>query len=173
MKAARCGRACLPGRQGPRASTELELKERKLRVEDALHATRAAIEEGIVAGGGVALLQCRSVLHELETSTLEQEAGVSIVERALQEPLRRIAENAAADGAAVASQVEHARSHAYGYNASTRSFGNLLDMGVIDPVKVTRLALQNAGSVAGLVLATDCVVARTTAAADGAIGATA
>jgi len=141
------------------ASTELELKERKLRVEDALHATRAAIEEGIVAGGGVALLQCRHVLRELEAATLEQKAGIAIVERALQEPLRRIVENAAADGAAVVAQIDHARSHAYGYNASTRTFGNLMDMGVIDPVKVTRLALLNAASVAGLVLATDCVIA--------------
>ena len=147
------------------ATTERELKERKLRVEDALHATRAAIEEGIVPGGGVALLQGRRVLHELQAGTLEQRAAIAIVDRALQEPLRCIVENAAGDPATVVARIEEARSHAYGWNALTRTYGNLLDMGVIDPVKVTRLALLNAASVAGLVLATDCVITQAPAVA--------
>jgi chaperonin GroEL len=141
------------------AATETELKERKLRVEDALHATRAAVEEGIVAGGGVALLRAREALRGLEPASLDQRAGVHIVERALEEPLRRIVANAGEEPSTVLHEVEGARSPGWGYNAATGKYGNLLEMGVIDPAKVTRLALQNAASIAGLVLTTDCMIA--------------
>jgi chaperonin GroEL len=141
------------------ASTEVELRERKLRVEDALHATRAAIEEGIVPGGGVALLRARKALAGVELGSLDQRSGLAIVERALEEPLRRIVENAADEPSIVLEQVDRHPQAAYGYNAATRTFGDLFEMGVIDPAKVTRLALQNAGSIAGLVLTTDCLIA--------------
>lgn len=152
------------------AATETELKERKIRVEDALHATRAAIAEGIVPGGGVALVRARHVLQTLTTPTLDHDAGVRIVERALEEPLRRLVLNAGAEPSVVLDQVRQADSAAFGYNAATRSFGDLLQMGVIDPAKVTRLGLQNAGSIAALALTTDCVVS-TTAPAQSAPGA--
>lgn len=141
------------------AATEVELKERKLRVEDALHATRAAVEEGIVPGGGVALLRARRVLATLSLPTLDQDSGLKIVARALEEPLRRIVSNAAEEASIVVQRVDDASQRAFGYNAATRSYGDMLEMGVIDPAKVTRLALQNAGSIAGLVLTTDCMVA--------------
>jgi chaperonin GroEL len=142
------------------ASTEVELKERKLRVEDALHAARAAIEEGIVPGGGVALLRARETLSGMDLPTLEQRSGLGVVARALEEPLRRIVENAADEPSIVLEQVQGATPASFGYNAATRAFGDLFEMGVIDPTKVTRLALQNAGSIAGLVLTTDCMIAR-------------
>ena len=141
------------------AATETELKERKLRVEDALHATRAAVEEGIVPGGGVALLRARKVLKQLHAPTLDQSSGIRIVEQALEEPLRRIVSNAGDEPSIVLHRVDKARLRSFGYNAATREYGDLLVMGVIDPAKVTRLALQNAASIAGLVLTTDCMIA--------------
>jgi chaperonin GroEL len=141
------------------AATETELKERKLRVEDALHATRAAVEEGIVPGGGVALLRARRALEGYALPTLDQQSGVKIVARALEEPLRRIVINAADEPSVVLHRVQEGGDKGYGYNAATREFGDLLKMGVIDPAKVTRLALQNAGSIASLVLTTDCMIA--------------
>jgi chaperonin GroEL len=141
------------------AATETELKERKLRVEDALHATRAAVEEGIVPGGGVALLRARKALQALHAPTLDQASGIRIVEHALEEPLRRIVSNAAEEPSIVLHRVDEAGTPSFGYNAASREYGDLLAMGVIDPAKVTRLALQNAASIAGLVLTTDCMIA--------------
>ena len=145
------------------AATETELKERKIRVEDALHATRAAVEEGIVPGGGVALLRARRVLAPEAEATLDEASGLRIVHRALEEPLRRIVANAGLEASVVVSRVEAVPTGAtpasWGYNAATGEYGDLLAMGVIDPAKVTRLALQNAASIAGLVLMTDCVIA--------------
>ncbi|MDP1899731.1 MAG: chaperonin GroEL [Rubrivivax sp.] len=141
------------------AATETELKERKIRVEDALHATRAAIEEGIVPGGGVALLRARHVLAALKGPTLDHDSGLRIVARALEEPLRCIVANAGDEPSVVLHRVDEAVDRAYGYNAATREYGDLLQMGVIDPAKVTRLALQNAASIAALLLTTDCLIA--------------
>jgi chaperonin GroEL len=141
------------------AATETELKERKLRVEDALHATRAAVEEGIVPGGGVALLRARRVLSGMSLPTLDQDSGLKIVRRALEEPLRRIVANAGQEPSIVLNQVDASDQRSYGYNAATGEYGDMLEMGVIDPAKVTRLALQNAGSIAGLVLTVDCLIA--------------
>ncbi len=141
------------------AATETELKERKLRVEDALHATRAAVEEGIVPGGGVALLRARKVLDGVKLASLDQDCGLKIVARALEEPLRRIVTNAADEPSIVLERVQASDERNYGYNAATRAYGDMLEMGVIDPAKVTRLALQNAGSIAGLVLTVDCMIA--------------
>jgi chaperonin GroEL len=141
------------------AATETELKERKIRVEDALHATRAAVDEGIVPGGGIALLRARRVLADLKGSNLDEESGIRLVERALEAPLRCIVANAGVEPSVVLSKVDEAPDRAFGYNAATRSYGDLLQMGVIDPAKVTRLALQNAGSIASLVLTTDCLIA--------------
>jgi len=141
------------------AATETELKERKMRVEDALHATRAAVEEGIVPGGGVALLRAGRVLQTLASPNLDQASGIKIVQRALEEPLRRIVSNAADEPSIVLHKVDESALRNFGYNAATREYGDLLEMGVIDPAKVTRLALQNAASIASLVLTTDCMVA--------------
>jgi chaperonin GroEL len=141
------------------AATETELKERKIRVEDALHATRAAVEEGIVPGGGVALLRARRVLHKLEGRTLDETSGIRLIARALEEPLRRIVGNAGDEPSVVLDRVEQATEPSLGYNAATRQYGDLLQMGVVDPAKVTRLALQNAASIASLVLTTDCLIA--------------
>jgi chaperonin GroEL len=141
------------------AATETELKERKIRVEDALHATRAAVEEGIVTGGGVALLRARCVLAGMKGATLDHDSGLRIVARSLEEPLRRIVANAGDEPSVVLHRVEESNDRAFGYNAATREYGDLLQMGVIDPAKVTRLALQNAGSIAGLILTTDCMIA--------------
>ena len=141
------------------AATETELKERKLRVEDALHATRAAVEEGIVPGGGVALLHTRRVLAQLKLASLDQDSGVRIVARALEEPLRRIVANAGEEPSIVLAKVDESGERNFGYNAATGAYGDLLEMGVIDPAKVTRLALQNAGSIASLVLTVDCLIA--------------
>jgi len=147
------------------AATETELKERKIRVEDALHATRAAVEEGIVPGGAVALLRARHVLDALKGPSLDHDSGLRIVARALEEPLRRIVANAGDEPSVVLHRVDEAPAAAFGYNAATREYGDLLQMGVIDPAKVTRLALQNAGSIAGLILTTDCLIASAPAAA--------
>ena len=141
------------------AATETELKERKLRVEDALHATRAAVEEGIVPGGGVALLRARRALKDSDASNLDQLSGIRIVQRALEEPLRQIVLNAAEEPSIVLQRVDESTQPSHGYNAATRAYGDMLEMGVIDPAKVTRLALQNASSIASLVLTTDCMVA--------------
>ena len=141
------------------AATETELKERKLRVEDALHATRAAVEEGIVPGGGVALLRARLALDALVAPNLDQASGIKIVQRALEEPLRRIVINAADEPSIVLHKIAESKQRSYGYNVATREYGDMLEMGVIDPAKVTRLALQNAASIASLVLTTDCMVA--------------
>ena len=150
------------------AATETELKERKIRVEDALHATRAAVEEGIVPGGAVALLRARRVLDTLKGPSLDHDCGLRIIARALEEPLRRIVANAGDEPSVVMHRVDEAPTPAYGYNAATREYGDLLQMGVIDPAKVTRLALQNAGSIAGLILTTDCLIADAPAAARAA-----
>ena len=141
------------------AATETELKERKVRVEDALHATRAAVEEGIVPGGGVALLRARRVLDSMNGNTLDETSGIRLVARALEEPLRRIVSNAGDEPSVILNRVDESKDHAFGYNAATRSYGDLLKMGVIDPAKVTRLALQNAASIASLILTTDCMIA--------------
>ena len=141
------------------AATETELKERKIRVEDALHATRAAIEEGVVPGGGVALLRARRVLQSLHGPTLDHDSGIRLVEQALQEPLRCIAANAGVEPSVVVQRVEDSTDRNHGYNAATLACGDMLQMGVIDPAKVTRLALQNAGSIAALVLTTGCMIA--------------
>jgi chaperonin GroEL len=148
------------------AATETELKERKIRVEDALHATRAAVEEGIVPGGGVALLRARRVLDGLKGATLDHDCGLRIVARALEEPLRRIVGNAGDEPSVVLNRVAASDERAFGYNAATRDYGDLLQMGVIDPAKVSRLALQNAGSIAGLILTTACLIASAPAKAD-------
>jgi chaperonin GroEL len=140
------------------AATETELKEKKARVEDAMHATRAAVEEGIVPGGGVALLRCIPALEKLKVD--EDEAiGVNIVKRALEEPLRQIAQNAGVEGAIVVGRIRESKDEHFGYNAETGEYGDLVKMGVIDPAKVTRLALQNAASVASLMLTTEALVA--------------
>src|SRR5262245_25308752 len=139
------------------AATETEMKEKKARVEDALHATRAAVEEGIVAGGGVALLRCQKVLEGLGENE-EQRAGVNIIRRAVEEPLRRIAENAGIDGSIVVDKVKNAKG-AQGFNARTEVYEDLLKAGVIDPTKVVRTAMQNAASVASLLLTTEAMVA--------------
>jgi chaperonin GroEL len=141
------------------AATDTELTERKLRVEDALHATRAAVEEGIVPGGGVALLRARRALGNLKLPSLDQDSGVRIVARALEEPLRRIVTNAGEEASIVLAKVDASGQRSFGYNAASGEYGDMLEMGVIDPAKVTRLALQNAGSIASLVLTVDCLIA--------------
>jgi chaperonin GroEL len=140
------------------AATETELKEKKARVEDAMHATRAAVEEGIVPGGGVALLRCIPALAKVK-AVGDEAIGVNIVKRALEEPLRQIAHNAGHEGAVVVETVREGKEKDYGFNAESGDFGDLVKMGVIDPAKVTRLALQNAASVAALMLTTEALVA--------------
>ncbi|HSM17154.1 MAG TPA: chaperonin GroEL [Gemmatimonadales bacterium] len=140
------------------AATETEMKEKKARVEDALHATRAAVEEGIVPGGGVALIRAQSVLDKIK-GTPDERVGVDIVRRALEEPIRMIAENAGAEGSIVVAKVRESNDPSFGYNAATDKFEDLVKAGVIDPTKVTRTALQNAASIAGLMITTECVVA--------------
>jgi chaperonin GroEL len=140
------------------AATETELKERKIRVEDALHATRAAVEEGIVPGGGVALLRARQVLRKHQGDNLDESSGIQLVARALEEPLRRIVGNAGVEPSVVLHHVDACQDAGFGYNAARNVYGDLMKAGVIDPVKVTRLALQNAASIASLVLMTDCVI---------------
>ena len=139
------------------AATEPEMKEKKARVEDALHATRAAVEEGIVAGGGVAFIRALPSLDNVETENEDQEIGVRIVRRALEEPLRQIVNNAGLEGSVVVQKVKDGKDD-FGFNARTEEYGNLLSMGVVDPTKVARTALENAASVAGLLLTTQTVV---------------
>jgi chaperonin GroEL len=140
------------------AATETEMKETKARVEDAMHATRAAVEEGIVPGGGVALARCASALNKLKLEGDEQ-IGVNIVKRALQEPLRQIAENAGEEGAIVLGKVLESKDPNFGYNALTGEYEDLVKAGVLDPTKVVRTALTNAGSIAALMLTTEALVA--------------
>jgi len=134
------------------------MKEKKARVEDALHATRAAVEEGIVPGGGVALLRAQRALKGLKFEDAEEQVGVEIIRRALEEPIRIIAQNAGAEGSLVVEKVRSSKDDAFGYNALTDSYENLVQAGVIDPTKVTRTALQNAASIAGLLLTTEALV---------------
>ena len=140
------------------AATEVEMKEKKARVEDALHATRAAVEEGIVAGGGVALLRARKAIAGTKGDNHDQDAGIGIVLRAIEEPLRQIVANAGAEASVVVNKVLEGTGN-FGYNAANDTYGDMVEMGVLDPTKVTRSALQNAASVAGLMLTTDCMVA--------------
>jgi chaperonin GroEL len=141
------------------AATETEMKERKSRTEDALHATRAAVEEGILPGGGVALLRARKALERLSGANSDQDAGMRIVRRALEDPLRQIVRNAGAEPSVVVQRVADGAGN-FGFNAASGEYGDLVAMGVLDPAKVTRTALQNAASIAGLVLTTDCMIAK-------------
>ena len=140
------------------ATTEIEMKEKKARVEDALHATRAAVEEGIVAGGGVALIRARDAIAKVKGENADQEAGVRIVLRAVEEPLRQIVANAGVEPSVVVNNVVAGKGN-YGFNAANETYGDMVEMGVLDPTKVTRSALQHAASVAGLMLTTDCMIA--------------
>ena len=140
------------------AATEVEMKEKKARVEDALHATRAAVEEGIVPGGGVALIRAKQAIADLKGDNDEQNAGIRIVLRAMEEPLRQIVKNAGEEPSVVVNQVAHGQGN-YGYNVQSGEYGDMVEMGVLDPTKVTRTALLNAASVASLILTTDCMVA--------------
>ena len=140
------------------AATEVEMKEKKARVEDALHATRAAVEEGIVPGGGVALVRTKFAIKDLKGDNDEQNAGIKIVLRAMEEPMRQIVSNCGEEPSVVVNKVAGGEGN-FGYNAQTGEYGDMVAMGVLDPTKVTRTALQNAASVAGLILTTDCMVA--------------
>ncbi|HEB82779.1 MAG TPA: chaperonin GroEL [Gammaproteobacteria bacterium] len=140
------------------AATEVEMKEKKARVEDALHATRAAVEEGVVPGGGVALIRACAAIKDLTGDNHDQDVGISIARRAMEDPLRQIVSNAGEEASVVLSNVA-AKKGSYGYNAATGEYGDMLKMGILDPTKVTRTALQNAGSVAGLLITTECMVA--------------
>jgi chaperonin GroEL len=140
-------------------ATEMEVKERKDRVDDALNATRAAVEEGILPGGGVALIRSQKVLDRLNAANDDQKVGINIVRRAIQAPARQIAENAGEDGAVVVGKIVDKDDYAFGYNAATGEYGNLVKQGVIDPAKVVRTALQDAASVAGLLITTEAMVA--------------
>ena len=140
------------------APTESEMKEKKARVEDALHATRAAVEEGIVPGGGVALIRAQSVLKSFKAGDSDEQVGVEIVRRAIEEPIRIIVQNAGGEGSIVVEKVRESKDNNYGYNALTDKYENLVTAGVIDPTKVTRTALQNAASIAGLLLTTEALV---------------
>jgi chaperonin GroEL len=140
------------------AATEIEMKEKKARVEDALHATRAAVEEGVVPGGGVALIRVQKSLEKFEGSNEDQTIGVRILHRAIEEPLRQIVDNAGEDAAVILNRVKEGKG-SFGYNAATGKFGDMLEEGILDPTKVTRLALQNAASVAGLLLTTEVMIA--------------
>jgi len=139
------------------AATETEMKEKKSRVEDALHATRAAVEEGIVPGGGVALLRAQAALDKVK-GTEDEKIGVEIVRKAIEEPIRMIVQNAGAEGSIVVAKIRESKDKNFGYNAATDTYEDLVKSGVIDPTKVTRTALQNAASIAGLLLTTECVV---------------
>jgi chaperonin GroEL len=140
-------------------STELEVKERKDRVDDALHATRAAVEEGVVPGGGVALARAGQILVGLKGGNADQTFGIAMVRKAVQTPLRQIAENAGNDGAVIAGKVLESNEYGFGYDAQTSVYKNLIDAGIIDPTKVVRVSLQNAASVAGLMITTEAMVA--------------
>ncbi len=141
------------------AATEIEMKEKKALVEDALHSTRAAVEEGVVAGGGVALLRARTALEDIQFDSTEQSVGLNILKRAVEEPLRQIVFNTGLDSSVVLHKVKDGGQGSYGYNAATDEYGDMMEMGILDPTKVTRSALQNAASVAGLQLTTEAMVA--------------
>jgi chaperonin GroEL len=140
------------------AATEAEMKEKKARVEDALHATRAAVEEGIVPGGGVALIRAQRALKSVKLSEPDEQIGIDIIRRAIEEPIRMIAQNAGAEGSIVVEKVRSSKDDNFGYNAQTDTYENLVQAGVIDPTKVTRMALQNAASIASLLLTTEALV---------------
>jgi chaperonin GroEL len=140
------------------AATEVEMKEKKARVEDALHATRAAVEEGVVAGGGVALIRARAAVGKIKGDNHDQDAGIKIVLRAMEQPLREIVANSGDEPSVVVDKVQQGSGN-FGYNAATGEYGDMVEMGVLDPTKVTRTALQNAASIAGLMLTTECMVA--------------
>ena len=140
------------------AATEIEMKEKKARVEDALHSTRAAVEEGVVPGGGVALVRCMGALEAVKGDNSDQDVGVSIVKRAVEEPLRQIVANAGAEGSVVLNNVA-GKDGNYGYNAGTGEYGDMIEMGILDPTKVTRAALQNAASITGLMITSEAMVA--------------
>jgi len=140
------------------AATEIEMKEKKARVEDALHSTRAAVEEGVVPGGGVAFVRCLGVLEGVKGDNTDQDVGVSIVKRAIEEPLRQIVANAGAEGSVVLNNVA-GKDGNYGYNAGTGEYGDMIEMGILDPTKVTRAALQNAASITGLMITSEAMVA--------------
>ena len=140
------------------AATEVEMKEKKARVEDALHATRAAVEEGVVAGGGVALIRAKQAVKEIKGDNPEQDAGIKIVLRAMEEPMRQIVRNAGDEPSVVVDRVANGKGN-FGFNAQTGEYGDMIEMGVLDPTKVTRTALQNAASVASLILTTECMIA--------------
>ena len=140
------------------AMTEIEMKEKKARVEDALHATRAAVEEGVVPGGGTALVRCVAAVNKVEGGNNDQNQGIGIISRSLEEPLRQIVANAGEEGSVVLNKVSENDGN-FGYNAATGEYGDVIAMGILDPTKVTRLALQNAASIAGLMVTTEAMVA--------------
>jgi chaperonin GroEL len=140
------------------AATEIEMKEKKARVEDALHATRAAVEEGVVPGGGVALVRALKAIEKLVGANEDQTTGIKILARSIEEPLRQIVANAGEDAAVVLNRVREGKG-TFGYNAATSEYGDMIELGILDPTKVTRLALQNAASVAGLLLTTEVMIA--------------
>jgi chaperonin GroEL len=139
------------------AATEIEMKEKKARIEDALHATRAAVEEGVVPGGGVALLRASKKLEKLKGANEDQTAGVRLLKRSIEEPLRQIVANAGLEPSVIADKVREGSGN-FGFNAATGEYGDMIKMGILDPTKVTRLALQNAASVAGLLITTEALV---------------
>jgi chaperonin GroEL len=140
-------------------ATEVEVKEKKDRVDDALNATRAAVEEGIVAGGGVALLRAKGAVSKLKSENADEQAGISIVLKALESPIRQIAENSGAEGSIVVGKVSEHKSQTWGFNAQTEEYVDMIDAGIVDPAKVVRTALQDAASVAGLLITTEAMVA--------------
>ena len=140
------------------AATEIEMKEKKARVEDALHSTRAAVEEGVVPGGGVAFVRCLDALNDVKGDNTDQDVGIDIVKRAVEEPLRQIVNNAGEEGSVVLNNVVGKKGN-YGYNATTGEYGDMIEMGILDPTKVTRAALQNAASISGLMITTEAMVA--------------
>jgi chaperonin GroEL len=140
------------------AATEVEMKEKKARVEDALHATRAAVEEGVVPGGGVALIRAMAAVKSLKGDNEDQEHGIALARRAMETPLREIVANAGAEPSVVLAKVAEGKG-TFGYNAATGQFGDMIEMGILDPTKVTRTALQNAASIAGLMITTEAMIA--------------
>ena len=140
------------------AASEVEMKEKKDRVDDALHATRAAVEEGIVAGGGIALLRAKNALAKIKPVNTDEETGIKIILKALEAPLRTIVENAGVEGSVIVSKVLESSREAFGYNAKSGQYTDMFRAGIIDPKKVTRVALENAASVAGMILTTECAL---------------
>ncbi|MFL5231227.1 MAG: TCP-1/cpn60 chaperonin family protein, partial [Microvirga sp.] len=140
-------------------STEVEVKEKKDRVDDAMHATRAAVEEGIVAGGGVALLRATAAVKKLSSDNSDVQAGINIVLKALEAPIRQIAENSGVEGSIVVGRIRDNKSQTFGFNAQTEEYGDMLQAGIVDPAKVVRAALQGAASVAGLLITTEAMIA--------------